>query len=90
MKKVTIFHSLIALLLIFLVWVPPTRIFLTDIPYCNVIVFLLSCFLCISAAWTYQKSKQKRNVLFFIVGLSPLFFILLLFLLALRGMPLAP
>lgn len=91
MKKITIINYIMALFVILTVWVPYTRIFLLDIKLGNTSVVVISFVLCISSLMSYKKDKNKINLLFFIIGTSPLIFILIiLFLVYIDAIPLAP
>lgn len=51
---------------------------------------MLCLLLCITTVGSYKKYKQKIDILSFIISLSPLIFIVVLFIIALSGAPLAP
>lgn len=90
MKKISLVNFIGALIILLTAWVPPTRIFLTDVDFGTPIVGILSLLLCISTVGSYKKYKQKIDVFSFIISLSPLIFIVVRFIIALSGAPLAP
>lgn len=77
-----IISLILSLFVILTVWVPPTRIFMLDIEWGTIIVFLASFVLCYLSMNEYSKSKSKLSIVTFIVGLSPLIFILFILILA--------
>ena len=76
MKKratVNLFPSLVVLAL---VWFPPTRIFWTDTRFGTSITSLCSFLLFITALVSYSKDKQKIDILSLVISFSPIIFIL--------------
>lgn len=91
MKKFKIVNYIMAVLVILTVWLPYTRIFLLDVNFGNIFVTLLSLALCINSFISYKREKNKIDLLLFIIGLSPLIFILMIiFLISIEVIPVAP
>lgn len=89
-KYLNLSSILLAVAVIFTVWIPSTRIFLTDVAYCNVVVLTLSVLLCAVSYISFKKNKSKLSLLPFLVGLSPAIFVAIIVIIALSGAPLAP
>lgn len=77
-----IINYCLALFILLTVWVPYTRLFMTDIGWGTILVFIVAMILCYSSMDAYSKDKSKINLLTFIIGLSPFIFIVAVFLLA--------
>lgn len=77
-----IVNVLLAIFIIFTVWMPYTRIFMTDIGWGAIVVFLASMALCYTSMDTYRKDKSKLSIVTLIIGLSPFILIFVVFLLA--------
>ena len=77
-----IVNVLLAIFIIFTVWIPYTRIFMTDIGWGTIVVFLASMALCYTSMDRYRKDKSKLSIVTLIIGLSPFILIFVVFLLA--------
>lgn len=81
---------LLAAAVFFTVWIPSTRIFLTDARFGNVAVVALSFVLCALSYLSFKKNKSKINLIPFLVGLSPLLFVAIIVVMLLLRVSLIP
>ncbi|WP_461740646.1 hypothetical protein [Enterococcus sp. LJL90] len=72
------------------IWVPATRIFFYSLPLANIGVTVVSIFLCVLSVVFYRQYKSKLSLLAFVVGLSPIFFVIIILISFALGTPLAP
>ncbi len=85
MKKLSMVNVIGALAVFMMVWLPPTRVFLTDMELGTPITIILSLLLSTSAIGTYQKYQQKIDIVSLFISLSPIIFIALVLIIALLG-----
>lgn len=72
----------LSVFIIFTVWIPSTRLFMTDIGWGTIVVFIVSMILCYTSMDTYSRDKSKISILTFMIGLSPLIWFVIIFLMA--------
>jgi hypothetical protein len=63
-EKISLVNFIGALIILLTVWVPPTRIFLTDVDFGTPIVGVFSLLLCISTVGAYKKYKQRIDTFY--------------------------
>ncbi|EOT39596.1 hypothetical protein [Enterococcus columbae] len=88
MKKYVVF--ILGIMVAALTWIPSVRLFLTDSSFGTWFVCLLAIVVCLAALYLQKKERSFWNICSFILGLSPLLFVLLVTVLLKFGLPFAP
>lgn len=88
MKKYVVL--ILGIIVAALTWLPSMRLFLTDSSFGTWFVCILAIVVCLAALYIQKKERSFWNILSFILGLSPLLFVLLITVLLKAGFPFAP
>lgn len=88
MKKYVVL--ILGIIVAALTWLPSMRLFLTDSSFGTWLVCILAIVVCLAALYIQKKERSFWNILSFILGLSPLLFVLLISVLLKAGLPFAP
>jgi len=88
MKKYLTFALSVVVAL--LTWIPNTRLFLTDSNMGTILVSVLAIFVCVFSVISNKQSRSPWYIVSFILGLSPLIFLIFIGIFLSLGTPFAP
>ena len=88
MKKYLIF--ILSIVAALLTWIPNTRLFLTDSNIGTILILVLAIFVCVFSVIYNKHSRSLWYIFSFVLGLSPILFLIFVGIFLALGMPFAP
>ena len=88
MKKYLMF--ILSIVVALLTWIPNTRLFLTDSNIGTILILVLSIFVCVFSVIYNKHSRSLWYIFSFVLGLSPILFLIFVGIFLALGMPFAP